>query len=109
MGPVVSRNMAEASLFLHVFRVEEGLENACLLEFPDKTCAIVDWGMQRQEPLEQALRIAQQGRVRFVAASHAHADHTLGLATLLRECKNRKIQVDRFIYPASPLHRREHI
>ena len=93
------------SLQLHIFRVEEGLGNACLLQFPDKTCGFLDWGTQRAKPLDAALGIAEQGRIRFIAASHAHADHTLGLELLLRECKRRKIVVERFVYPASTLHR----
>jgi len=92
-------------LHLHIFRVEEGLGNACLLQFPDNSCGFLDWGTQRAKPLHDALEIAKQGRIRFVAASHAHADHTLGLELLLRECKRRKIVVERFVYPASTLHR----
>jgi glyoxylase-like metal-dependent hydrolase (beta-lactamase superfamily II) len=80
------------SLTVHVFRVEEGLGNACLLQFPDETCGILDWGTQRTEPLDTALNIAGKAGIRFVAASHAHADHTLGLPKLLRECKKRKSQ-----------------
>ncbi|HEV2963337.1 MAG TPA: MBL fold metallo-hydrolase [Candidatus Angelobacter sp.] len=95
----------ETSLYLHVYRVDEGLGNACLLEFPDETCAIVDWGTQRQDALERVLTIAKKEKLRFVAATHAHADHTLGLPKLLRECKKRGIQVGRFVYPASTLHR----
>lgn len=93
------------ALHLHIFRVEEGLGNACLLRFPDNTSGFLDWGTQRAKPLADALDIAEQGRVRFVAATHAHADHTLGLELLLRECNKRKIVVERFVYPASSLHR----
>jgi len=92
-------------LHVHIFRVEEGLGNACLLQFPDNSCGFVDWGTQGAGPLETALKIAEQGRVRFVAASHAHADHTLGIELLLRECMKRKIAIERFVYPASSLHR----
>jgi hypothetical protein len=93
------------ALQVHVFRIEEGLGNACLLQFPDNTCGFLDWGTQHPKPLNDALQIAQHGKVRFVAASHAHADHTLGLELLLRECKKRNIGVERFVYPASTLHR----
>ena len=103
--PPAIRAEKEAQLLVHVFRVEEGLGNACLLEFPDGSCGILDWGTQRQEPLEAVLRIAAGRGFRFVAASHAHADHTLGLATLLRECDKRDIEVERFVYPASTLNK----
>jgi beta-lactamase superfamily II metal-dependent hydrolase len=93
----------DQSLVVHVFRVDEGLGNACLLQFPDRTCAILDWGTQQTRPLEAALRLAAKTRLRFVAASHAHADHVLGLPNLLRECSRRRIVVDRFVYPASTL------
>lgn len=92
-------------LRLHIFRIEEGLGNAGLLQFPDNTCGFLDWGTQRKKPLDDALQIVGTGRLRFVAASHAHADHTLGLELLLRECKTRNILVERFVYPASTLHR----
>jgi hypothetical protein len=94
-----------AALQLHIFRVEEGLGNACLLQFPDNTCGFLDWGTQRAKPLDDALQIAKQGKIRFIAASHAHADHTLGLELLIRESKKRNIPVERFVYPASTLHR----
>lgn len=104
-GPAPTHSRKEQCLIVHVFRVEEGLGNACLLEFPDETCGILDWGTQRPEPLDSALQIAGRGEIRFIAASHAHADHTLGLATLLRECKKRGIPVQRFVYPASTLNK----
>ncbi len=98
--------MSDQSAFhLHVFRVSEGLGNACLIELPDGTFGIIDWGTQHQESLEAALGIIGNQKIRFVAASHAHADHTLGLPALLKECVARKIPVDRFVYPASTLHR----
>jgi len=95
----------DPALIAHVFRVEEGLGNACLLQFPDDTCGILDWGTQRPEPLDSVLEIAKKKGFRFVAASHAHADHTLGLVMLLRECKKRKIRVEKFVYPASTLNK----
>jgi len=91
-------------LTVHVFRVEEGLGNACLLQLPDGTCGIVDWGTEADAPLETALTLAAKG-LRFVAASHAHADHVLGLPRLLRECKNRSIPIRKFYYPASTVHK----
>jgi beta-lactamase superfamily II metal-dependent hydrolase len=91
-------------LYLHVYRIDEGLGNACLLEFPDETCAVIDWGTQRQEPLDQVLAIAKKKKLHFIAATHAHADHTLGLPRLIRECKEHGVEVGRFVYPASTLH-----
>jgi len=96
---------SQPSLKVHVFRIQEGLGNACLLQFPDDTCGIVDWGTRRKEPMEAALTIAGNRGFRFVAASHAHADHTAGLATILRECVKRKIDVGRFVYPASTVNK----
>jgi hypothetical protein len=93
---------AGAALRVYVYRVEEGLGNACLLQFPDGTCGVLDWGTQRDEPLESALQVAKKG-FRFVAATHAHADHTLGFARLLRECSRRGVPVEKFFYPASTL------
>ena len=96
--------MKEPYFNLHVFRVEEGLGNACVLEFPDRSCGVLDWGTQKTEPLEKALEIAGRGRVRFVAATHAHSDHALGLKHLLTEFARRGIKVEKFVYPASTLH-----
>src|SRR6266481_7706475 len=97
-------NMSEPSLKLHVFRVEEGLGNACALEFPDQSCAVLDWGTQSDKALEKFLTLARGRRVRFVAATHAHSDHTLGLACLLNACEEQGIKVEWFYYPASTLH-----
>ena len=96
---------SQESLKVHVFRIQEGLGNACLLQFPDDTCGIVDWGTRRKEPMEAALKIAGSRGFRFVAASHAHADHSAGLAAFLRECAKRQIPVGRFLYPASTLNK----
>jgi hypothetical protein len=96
--------MIEPHLNLHVFRVDEGLGNACVLEFPDQSCGVLDWGTQVPEPLEKALQIALRGRVRFVAATHAHSDHGLGLQALLAKFANRGIKIEKFVYPASTLH-----
>lgn len=97
--------MMDNALYLHVFHVSEGLGNACLAELPDGSCAIIDWGTQKQDALETVLKLIRGRRIRFVAASHAHADHTLGLARLLRTCRERGLPVKRFVYPASTLHR----
>jgi len=93
----------------YVFRVEEGLGNAVLLQFPDDTCAIVDWGTQRDEPLEQALQLARNGRVRVVAATHDHADHTLGLVKLFERFVAAGVKIDRFVYPTSQLSDLDHL
>ena len=95
----------EPALDLHIFHVSEGLGNACLLELPDESCAIIDWGTQRSEALEAAVKLINRRTVRFIAATHAHADHTLGIAKLLDRFKETGIVVERFVYPASTLHR----
>jgi hypothetical protein len=88
----------------YVFRVEEGLGNAILLQLPDETCAIVDWGTQRDEPLELALSLAKKSRrVRVVAATHDHADHTLGLVKLFERFVAEGVKIERFVYPTSQL------
>jgi len=89
---------------LRVFRVEEGLGNACALVLPDGTLGIIDWGTARDEPLQQLLALAQRAarpRVRFVAATHPHADHTLGLAPLLSRLLDASVAVDRLVYPTA--------
>ncbi len=86
---------------LKVYRVENGLGNACALLFPDKTLGVVDWGTQADEPLVSLLDETAPERVRFVAATHAHADHTLGIKKLLAGCVDRGIAVDRLVYPTS--------
>ena len=88
------------------FEVEEGLGNACAVQLPDETFAIVDWGTQQPEAFERLFKAIDGRRLTFVAATHAHQDHTLGLERLLDECARRKIAVDRFVYPASTLHKR---
>ncbi len=92
---------------LHLFRVEEGLGNAVLLRLPDATFGVVDWGTQGNQPLDRLLELVQGSRLRFVAATHAHADHTLGLTHLLAACHAQEIPIDRFVYPASTLHKPE--
>jgi beta-lactamase superfamily II metal-dependent hydrolase len=93
---------APDALQLHVFRVEEGLGNAILLKFPDETCAIVDWGTQKRAAFELALSQAKKG-IRVVVATHAHADHTLGIAKLFDACQQMGISIGRFVYPTSQL------
>jgi beta-lactamase superfamily II metal-dependent hydrolase len=91
------------SVHVYVFRVWEGLGNAILLRFPDETCAIVDWGTEKDEPVEIALSIAKQGRVRVVAVTHDHADHTVGLVRLLETFVAAGVKIDQFVYPTSQL------
>src|SRR5208282_1823143 len=91
------------ALRVHVFRVEEGLGNAVVLEFPDQTCAIIDWGTNKEYPLEAALSIAKQGRVRTVAATHDHSDHTAGLVKLFEAFVDEGVKIDQFVYPTSQL------
>lgn len=92
-----------ACLRLHVFRVNEGLGNACVLQLPDGSCGVLDWGTKRTEPLEKALDLIRP-RLRFVAATHPHADHVGGMERLLLECSKRRIRVERFFYPATTLY-----
>ncbi len=87
---------------LWVFRVEEGLGNACALIFPDGSGAVIDWGTCRDPPLEHLaglLSRVQEPRLRFVAATHPHADHTLGLELLLTRLHERGVRIDRLVYP----------
>lgn len=84
---------------LHVFRIPRGLGNACALVFPDRTLGIVDWGSQDEELLQEVLALATSGRIRFVAATHPHADHTLGLDRLFTACAEAGLIVDRFVFP----------
>jgi len=103
-----SRSSAEPAtktpvLHVHVFRVEEGLGNAVVLEFPDRTCAIVDWGTEKDGPLKAVFDIARRGRVRVVAATHDHADHTLGLVKLFEKLVDAGVKIDHFVYPTSQL------
>lgn len=83
-----------------VFRVSEGIGNACAFRFSDGSLGIVDWGTQEQAPLDR-LNLEKGTRVRFVMASHAHADHTLGLPKLLATCIERGVQVDKLVFPSS--------
>lgn len=91
---------------LRVFHVEEGLGNACLLQLPDGTFAVIDWGTQSDEALETFFD-AVDGPITFIAATHAHADHTLGLTVLIDACKARGVDIGRFVYPASSLNKEQ--
>jgi Metallo-beta-lactamase superfamily len=87
---------------LWVFRVEQGLGNACALIFPDGSGAVIDWGTCRDEPLQELWRLLSRvssPRLRFVAATHPHADHTLGLEQLLTRFHAHGAQIDRLVYP----------
>ena len=105
LGVLSSHTGGGPCAMFHAFRVEEGLGSACLLQLPDGSCGFVDWGTQHSGPLNRALEIAGKAPIRFIVASHAHSDHTLGLAGLLRECTRRGVKVERFVYPASTLHK----
>lgn len=93
------------ALYLHVFRVEEGLGNACVMQLPDGSYGVVDWGTDKEEVLDIAVSLFHGQSVRFVVATHAHADHTLGISKLLERCHREGIRVDRFVYPVSTLNR----
>lgn len=103
---------------LWTFRVEEGLGNACALIFPDGSGAVIDWGTNRDDPLEKLFALLQRRRsprLRFVAATHPHADHTMGIERLLSVLQARGVQIDRLIYPTpigspreGPLRRARH-
>jgi hypothetical protein len=88
---------------LRVFRVEEGIGNACALIFPDNTLGIVDWGTQNEKAIHDLLVQTEITRVRFVAATHAHEDHTLGLVHLMKAFLDRRLPIDKFVYPTSTL------
>jgi glyoxylase-like metal-dependent hydrolase (beta-lactamase superfamily II) len=97
----------DPSLRLYVFRVEEGIGNACLLKFPDGTFGIVDWGTEAEGPIKLVLSLVRETRLRFIAATHAHEDHTLGIPKLIELCGEEKIEIEHFFYPASTLHKPE--
>ena len=93
---------ASARIELWVFRVEEGLGNACVVIFPDGSAAVVDWGTKRDAPLDKLLGLLRRSatpKLQFVAATHPHADHTLGIERLLLEVTAAGIPVGRLIYP----------
>jgi ribonuclease BN (tRNA processing enzyme) len=91
---------------IRIFRVEEGLGNACLVKLPDDTFGVIDWGTQRSEAIQNLLDIVGSSEVAFIAASHAHEDHTLGIPQVLREFLQRGIKVKKLVYPASSINLR---
>ena len=96
---------------LRVFRVEEGLGNACAFIFPDDSIGIVDWGTQNKLAIESLFNERQFSRVRFVAATHAHQDHTLGLVHIMRACQEQGLTIEKLVYPSSTLRKggRDHL
>jgi hypothetical protein len=88
---------------LWVFRVEEGLGNACLMKLPDGRFGIVDWGTRDGAALDQVLGIVGEAPMAFVLATHPHEDHTLGLVPLLRALLARRIRVERLVFSSSTL------
>ena len=88
---------------LWVFRVEEGLGNACLLGLPDGRFGVVDWGTSNPTTLGVALKIVGRARVAFVLATHPHEDHTLGMVQLLRGLLEQGSNVERFAFSSSTL------
>lgn len=92
------------SFRLHVFRVEEGLGNACVLELPDGRFGVIDWETEDPETMAAFFEVVR-GPIAFVAATHAHEDHTLGLQLLFESCAERRIAVRQFVYPASTLNK----
>lgn len=91
---------------LHVFRVEEGLGNASLLELPDGRFGFVDWGTRHPDAIQSAFELIDRHNIAFIAATHAHADHTMGIRDVLREAALRDVAVERFAYPATSTHKR---
>lgn len=94
------------SFSLHVFRIEEGLGNACLLRLPDGRFSVIDWGTRHPPSVAAAFERIGNNGLAFVAATHAHADHTLGLPTFFREASQRGLSIERFAYPVTSLHKR---
>src|SRR4051812_24231171 len=91
---------------LHVFRVEEGLGNASLLELPDGRFGFVDGEPGHRGVIETAFNLIGGHNVAFIAAPPAHADHTMGIGALLREAAARDVVIERFAYPATSTHKR---
>lgn len=86
---------------LRVYRLDTNrYGNACAFVFPDATLGIVDWGTKNIGQFVQLLQDVKATRVRFVAATHSHGDHTKGLEALLIECVQRRIPVGGFFYTA---------
>jgi len=103
----MNANVAAARRFsLHVFRVEEGLGNASLLELPDGRFGFIDWGTRHPAAIQRAFELIGRHTIAFIAATHAHADHTMGIGDVLREAASREVVVERFAYPATSTHKR---
>lgn len=103
----MNANVAAARRFsLHVFRVEEGLGNASLLELPDGRFGFIDWGTRNPTAIQNAFDLIGRHSIAFIAATHAHADHTIGIGDVLREAAARDVTVERFAYPATSTHKR---
>ncbi len=85
---------------LQVRRVVKGNGNACAFIFPDQTIGIVDWGTDDRSCIRSLLDDEKPPKVRFVLATHSHADHTMGLLDVLEECVNRGVRPENFFYPA---------
>lgn len=90
----------DGNFYLHVFRVEEGLGNAILAIFPDGRRAIVDWGTQAPSKISRVLELAPSG-FSFIAATHPHEDHVLGIERLLDACASLGRPVDFFVCSAT--------
>lgn len=60
---------------------------------------IVDWGTDDPTSIRPLLDQVNPQIMRFVFATHAHADHTLGLRNVLSECVSRGIRIDGLFYP----------
>lgn len=86
-----------------IFRISEGLGNACAFRFPDGSMGVVDWGTQDPGALEY-LNLRPGTRMRFILATHSHADHTLGLPMLLTACLNAGVSVGNLVYPSATMH-----
>ena len=83
----------------HVFRVSEGIGNACAFEFPDGSLGIIDWGTQEDEPIKE-LDLHEGLRIRFILATHAHADHVLGIPKLMKACIASGTSIGRLVFPS---------
>lgn len=83
----------------HVFRVSEGIGNACAFKFPDGSLGIIDWGTQEDEPIKE-LNLHDALRIRFILATHAHADHVLGIPKLMKACIASGTSIGRLVFPS---------
>ena len=83
-----------------VRRVKKGSGNACVFVFPDQSLGFVDWGTDDVQVVKVLLSAEQPTHVRFVVATHSHADHTMGLCAVLEESIQLGLTVDNFYYPS---------